>query len=150
MASDSVPEFVSNTENLIQCQVDGASQFTNPAVGRIYSGDTDESPFASNLVTPTDEDLYPKPGIHERLDVAKSLLGYFASRGSSEEANKIQEIIPLEAGDIKEFSPTVVGESPKMLNRVELEADGLLQVSRRAAYLFASLEAHGHSETRSS
>ncbi|KAF9561780.1 hypothetical protein CPC08DRAFT_707149 [Agrocybe pediades] len=55
---------------------------TNP-IDRIDSGETDESPFASNLVTPTDEQGDPSQGIHERIDAAKSLLGYFASRSFS-------------------------------------------------------------------
>jgi len=49
-------------------------------IDRIDSGETDESPFASNLVTPTDEESYTTTGITERLGEAKSLLGYFVSR----------------------------------------------------------------------
>ncbi|KIM43049.1 hypothetical protein M413DRAFT_26253 [Hebeloma cylindrosporum] len=112
MASDSAPEFP-----------------TYPSIGRIYSGDTDESPFTSNLVTPTDEFSNPQPGIHERLDAAKSLLGYFASRGSPEDANKIQEILPSKTDAKKENLSPVLDESLKM-NKVESESEGLLQVNQ--------------------
>lgn len=50
---------------------------------RIDSGETNDSPFGSNLVTPTDEDpeACTSLGIHERFDVAKTILGYFGNKG---------------------------------------------------------------------
>ena len=84
----------------------------------------------------------------------KSLLGYFASRDLPEDANKIQGILPSEANSIRENFPPVLEESPKMLNRNELESDGLLLVNHREepvrciVYSFAFLKAHGHSEKR--
>lgn len=57
---------------------------------------------------------------------------------------------------MKKFIPPVPEESPKMLDRVELESDGLLQVNHReepVRYVicsFAFLKAHDHSETRTS
>jgi hypothetical protein len=53
---------------------------------RVDSGETDESPFCSNLVTPTDDQTIPfllrpqlRDGIEEKLFVAKASLDYFAS-----------------------------------------------------------------------
>lgn len=56
---------------------------------RIDSGETNESPFGSNLVTPTDEgpEACTNRGIHERFDVAKTILGYFGNKSLSGEDN---------------------------------------------------------------
>jgi len=57
---------------------------------------------------------------------------------------------------MKEFFSPVLEESPNMLDRVELESDGLLQVIHReepvryVVYSLAFLKAHDHSETRTS
>ncbi|CAA7261560.1 unnamed protein product [Cyclocybe aegerita] len=56
-------------------------------IQRVDSGETDESPFGSNLVTPEDEDPYSSLGIHERLDAANAALGYFASKDVRPEIN---------------------------------------------------------------
>jgi hypothetical protein len=55
---------------------------------RIYSTETDDSPFGSSLVTPTDEESDANQGIHERLDAAETILGYFGSKILSEEIDK--------------------------------------------------------------
>ena len=46
---------------------------------RVDSDETNESPFGSELTTPVDEDVLFHQGIHERLDVAEKVGGYFGT-----------------------------------------------------------------------
>ncbi|KAF5314845.1 hypothetical protein D9619_007268 [Psilocybe cf. subviscida] len=66
------------------------------AISRVLSEETDESPFASNLVTPTDEDAYPV-GIQERLDAAQTALSYFASKELTTDVEQKHKISLLNA-----------------------------------------------------
>ena len=60
-------------------------------IERIDSGETDNSPFCSNLVTPTDSQTipfivrpHPRDGIEQRIAIAKASLDYF-TRGTGDE-----------------------------------------------------------------
>ncbi|KDR82526.1 hypothetical protein GALMADRAFT_151619 [Galerina marginata CBS 339.88] len=72
-----------------------SSMDTNHPIDRIDSSETTESPFGSNLVTPTDKETYQTGGIHERLDLAKTISGYFASRSNSMESSHSSNENPL-------------------------------------------------------
>ena len=63
----------------------------NILIERIDSGETDDSPFCSNLVTPTDGQNipvivrpHPRDGIEQRIAIAKASLDYF-TRGTGDE-----------------------------------------------------------------
>jgi len=77
---------------------------------RIDSGDTDDSPFTSNLVTPTDEQILPalqstlNSSIDQRIVIAKAALDYFAS-GELEES-----VIHEKEVDIEVYPTTISRE----------------------------------------
>ncbi|KAF8964251.1 hypothetical protein BDZ97DRAFT_1817203, partial [Flammula alnicola] len=76
---------------------------SDSGIDRIYSGETDESPFGSNLVTPTDEETYPHQGIHQRFDIANTILGYFASKDVSEEPGKTRQISQSDTAEVQDI-----------------------------------------------
>ncbi|KAJ3518191.1 hypothetical protein NLJ89_g37 [Agrocybe chaxingu] len=77
-------------------------------IQRVDSGETDESPFGSNLVTPKDGDPYSSVGIHERLDAANAALGYFASKDVRHETTPPSIVVQA-----SETEDHVIQPSPK-------------------------------------
>ncbi|KAF9474019.1 hypothetical protein BDN70DRAFT_345244 [Pholiota conissans] len=88
---------------------------------RIYSAETDDSPFGSSLVTPTDEEIYVEQGIHERLDAAETILGYFGSKDIVSDVPKTKTIHTLQ-GNVREVLDVQRSESDSPNNN-----DGHLQ-----------------------
>lgn len=78
---------------------------SNNLIDRIDSGETDDSPFTSNLVTPTDEQTLPalhrtlSSSIDERIIIAKAALDYFAN-------GELEEGVVKEKGAGVEVYPT--------------------------------------------
>lgn len=87
-----------------------------------YSGETDESPFGSNLVTPTDEQVlhFLQPNlsstIDERIAVAKATAYYLGSEDDKFTKEGDLKVVPkLDA--VMSGSPFVDGFSPSLSRR---------------------------------
>jgi len=91
---------------------------SNNPIGRIDSGETDDSPFTSNLVTPTDEQILPalqhalNSSIDQRIIIAKAL-DYFTSgeleEGIIKEKEVAVEVYPTTSPEVNLSTDSSVG-----------------------------------------
>ncbi|KAF8883764.1 hypothetical protein CPB84DRAFT_1789763 [Gymnopilus junonius] len=86
---------------------------------RIDSGETVDSPFSSNLVTPADEDPYYNRGIHERLTLANNIGEYFNTTANDT--------------SFKDTTSNIVKSSEHLLP--ELEGDEIAKIRETAIHL---------------
>ncbi|KAF8817085.1 hypothetical protein BYT27DRAFT_7333009 [Phlegmacium glaucopus] len=70
-------------------------------IQRIDSGETNESPFGSNLATPVDEDAFFHQGIHERLDIAEKIGSYFDT--NEIQLGKVKSVLEVDTKAADEF-----------------------------------------------
>jgi len=73
------------------------------SIERVDSGDTENSAFSSNLVTPTDEDVYLKSGIEERLEISHGVLDYFAT-GTGSALEEMEGVDQLRLNKVKDIT----------------------------------------------
>jgi hypothetical protein len=94
----------------------GLEEDEGHVIQRVDSGETNESPFGSNLATPVDGDAFFHKGIHERLDIAEKKGDYFGIDDVQLGMAKSEPMLELDIKPLDEFKVEMALSHPESVS----------------------------------